>query len=360
LDILYQSAKQAPREWTSTFPTADFDNFSVGSPCLAAQGQPPSSNTPPGLKTCTDPLAQKSFEPPLSSWVLEGADGVTPSPGGAHTGNSKLAAPTFDFNFHTPSFYQQFTMPSFVISSTATLELNLFKNINNLVGNALSGIDNDPNDLFYAIITTGPSLTSTQVTQPVVVANGVMGAGPYDQTKWDEVKVTLPVASGINLETYAGQNLYLQFYNNSNVSCAPPFPNSNCHATEFYFDDVTLSPCTTQPKPPVVSTLLKGEVIVHEGNNLKKIPGVKVWAYAEGGQLYKTTTIQNGEFNFYNLPASSTGIKYFVYAEHFFIDSKNPNQIQVFASDTSVIVTTANIETNPATARLDLFAIITP
>jgi hypothetical protein len=334
---------------------AFFDNFVYGNPgsCPAAQGQPPDNNAPPGLTICTDPLVQKSFEnPPLTAWILGGSEGVTVSPGSGHTGNFKLSAPTFDSQFRQPFFYQQFAMPTFVISSTTNLNLALFKNINNLADG------DDANDRFFAVVTTGPSLASTQVTNPTEIANGVMGAATYNPTDWRQVNVVLNPALGVNLETYAGQNLYLHFYNQSNAGCVPVPPFTGCHATQFNFDDVTLSPCTTQPLPPNITTHLKGELVLHRlGSSPQKIAGVKVSAYSEGGQLYETVTIQNGEFNFYNLPATTGGTTYFLYAEHFVIDALNPNQIEILAADSTAVVSTANTSANPALTRLDLFTI---
>jgi hypothetical protein len=333
----------------TNFQTADFDNFVVGDPnsCPAAQGQQPIDNTPPGLTSCTDPLLEKGFEsPPLAHWILGGAEGVTTVNGSAHTGITKLLAPTFDSAYHQPFFYQRFTMPSFVISTTTNFKLSLFKNIDVLDGD-------DPNDRFYVLITTAPSLSSTWVTNPIQLTDGVWGK-PYSSVEWRGVNLTLEPASGINLESYAGQDLYLYFYNTSNSTCSPPA--TNCHATKFYFDDVTLSPCTIKPLPTTITTRVSGDVIVHQASaGDLRIPGVKVWAYAEGGQLYETTTIQNGQFNFYNLPATSTGTKYFIYAEHSIVNPVNPNVIDTFATNVTILLTTANNDTNPVTTQLHLY-----
>ncbi len=334
--------------------TANFDNLTTSTPgsCLAAQGQPVKDNTPAGLTVCYDPLLEKSFEnPPLTYWILNGAQGVFPSFGSAHAGTVKLAAPSFGSNYYRPSFYQQFTMPSWVISATTVLNLELYKNIDGLDGN-------DANDRFYALITTGPSLTSTRVTTPTLIANGVMAAATYSPLDWQRVVAVLPKAPGINLENYKGQNLYLHLYNPSNNGCAPPYPNPNCHATAFFFDDVVLSPCTTQPLSTTITTRIKGEVVLHRlGGGTQKIEGVKVWAYAEGGTLYETVTIQNGEFNFYNLPATSTGTKYFIYSEYSVVDSRNPTLIETLVDDTAVLLTKFNDNSSPATAKLDLYAV---
>lgn len=330
--------------------TADFDNFVYGNPnsCPSAQGQPPIDNTPPGLVSCTDPLTQKSFENPSSPvWKLAGQEGVQFSGGSAHTGNWKLLAPTYDGQFHNPSFYQSFVMPSFVISSTTNFNLSLFKNVDPTVDGE------DANDRFYAIITTGPTLSSTWVTDPIQVTDGFWGK-TYSPVDWRSVNILQwQPATGVNLETYAGQTLYLHFYNNSNSSCVGLI---NCHASKFYFDDISLSPCTTKPLPTTITTRITGDVVVHQASaGDLRIAGVKVWAYAEGGQLYETVTIQNGEFNFYNLPATIKGIKYFIYAEYTIVNPANPSIIDTFAANTTVLLTNANTDANPVKKRLDLY-----
>jgi hypothetical protein len=44
--------------------------------------------------------------------------------------------------------------------------------------------------------------------------------------------------------------------------------------------------------------------------------GVFVWAYAIDGTMKKTYTIQDSTFSFYNLPATSSGTTYVIYAEY--------------------------------------------
>ncbi|MBI1881097.1 MAG: DUF11 domain-containing protein [Chloroflexi bacterium] len=217
------SPPRDPASMTSANHIASLSNIQINAPAA-----------------CADPLSEKSFEPPpLTHWILGGAEGVSVTPGGAHSGNFKLSAPTFDNSYRQPFFYQQFTLPTSVISAANQLKLSLFKNIDSL------GDGNDPNDRFYAIVTTAPSLNSTHVTNPVEVANGVMSGASYNPTDWRAVNVLLLPPGGVNLADYAGQNLYLYFYNASNAGCLPVPPFTGCHATRFYFDDVSLDVCST-------------------------------------------------------------------------------------------------------------------
>jgi hypothetical protein len=330
--------------------TADFDNFAFGNPasCPAAQGPAPDTNIPPGLAICTDPLKEQGFEVSTPAfWFGVGSNGVFLS-SSSHNGNNSLLADTNRPGPNNPAFYQRFQMPTTLVSGTTTVTLELFKNVEQETDGP------NPNDIFRVVLATSPSLNSA-VTIPAMVASGDQGAIGYAPGNWQKVILTLAAASGFNLADYAGQDLFLYFYNNSNQTAGCP-PN-NCQNTTFYFDDIKLSPCTVQPVPPVVNTRIQGSVVLHPlGGSAQKLAGVKVWAYAESGQLFKTITIQNGEFNFYNLdPVTTTGVKYFLYAEYFIRSSTDPNQIETLTGNASVVLTSANNNTNPVITRLDLY-----
>ncbi len=336
----------------NTSGLSEFDNFTVSdtSVCPVAVNPTPPP-VPPGLTLCTDPLKNKSFET-LTDWVLAGGEGVVTGPGG-HTGSRQLLADSFSGGYKKPFFYQQFQMPATLLATT-TLKLNFFYTLNNL------GDGDDVNDKYYAVVATGPSLLATQISNPIEIANGDVppdsSAAPANTgTGWIEKNLNLPLASGVNLASYAGQNLYLYIYNTSNtigVGCDPP----GCHASEFHFDDVNLGICTGEPEPTSATTKLTGDVVLHQlGTPPQKIAGVTVWAYAENGALNKTFTIQNGKFNFFNLPATPSGTKYFIYAEYHIIDPNDPNQIETLAANTTVLLKTIHTVQNPLVTRLDLF-----
>ncbi len=331
---------------------AEFDNFAISdtSSCPAAQG-PAEPPVPPGLTICSDPLQNKSFEV-ISNWVLAGSEFVSYGPGG-HTGNRQLLAHSFNGNYRKPWFYQQFTMPASLLSTT-TLKLDFFYNLNNM------GDGDDAADKYYAVVGTSPSSSVGLLTNPVEIVNGDVPPGtasapPNTTTGWIQKTVTLPVANGVNLQNYVGQNLFLYIFNNSNAT-TPSCPLPGCHASEFYFDDINLSVCTGEPEPTSGTTKLTGDVWLHQqGATPQRISGVTVWAYAENGTLYKTFTIQNGKFNFFNLPATAAGTKYFLYAEYIITDPNDPTQIQQLAANTTVLLKSANTLQFPLVTRLDLF-----
>jgi hypothetical protein len=68
------------------------------------------------------------------------------------------------------------------------------------------------------------------------------------RTGWTQRTLWLPLAPGVNLQSYAGQMLYLHVYNNSNAGCTI---GVNCRASEFYFDDVNLAVCGVGANPEI-------------------------------------------------------------------------------------------------------------
>jgi hypothetical protein len=360
-DSVYVGLFNSPyADGNSGVGSSTFDNLTIveRSNCPAALGQPTEDDElPPGLTLCADPLKNQSFETSLIDWIVASGQGVSRSAGSANSGNFKLLAPTFASFSTNPWFYQQFIMTDWVISTTTAFELSLAKNINNLT-------DDQPEDQFYAVVTTNPSsianALASKITTPTVVANGVMGGGAYNQTKWDPVKVTLPIINKNTIESYAEQPLYLFFYNNSNQNQACGAGN-RCD-TQYFFDDVRLSPCTTQPLPPNVETRLTGELLLHFSGSPtpQKLPYVKVWAYTPGDNtMYETMTLPNGEFNFYNLPATAAGTEYVVFSMYHLVDIEDQSQIETLTADTKTVLKQGiHTLTTPQRVALDLFELI--
>ena len=88
------------------------------------------------------------------------------------------------------------------------------------------------------------------------------------------------------------------------------------------------------------------------------MPWVLVWAYAEDDPtVYETLTLEDGSFNFYNLPATKAGIQYIVFAQHYVIDEFDEEQIEVLAADTSTVMKDIHTNNNPQRVSLDLFSL---
>jgi hypothetical protein len=357
-DQLYVGLYHSPyRDGTgsSNVGTAIFDNFSYSpGPNSCADNPVQTPANPPGLQICTNPLQNRSFEQGALPypWNYDFTQGVTVNSGQANTGIRKLLAPSFDGARVNPWFYQKFTMPSWVISSTSQFNLSLYVNVDKLSDG------NQPTDKFYVVVATSPS-TSTRVTTPTEVAQGVTPGSTYNPTLWQPVNVTLPIINRSTLPSLANQDLYLYFYNDSNSTNA--CGSGGCR-TKFFFDDITLSPCTTEPIPANITSQIKGSITIHNPDgSTEKVGYVKVWAYAEGNnQVYETYTLPSGEFNFYNLPATTTGTKYFIFAQYNYIEPTDPTQIDTLADDTTVTLKPIAVTGEPVQTFLDLYLLPSP
>jgi hypothetical protein len=334
---------------------AQLDNFTLVDAlgCVEGQGPPTSDDLPPGLTLCADPIQNQSFEQINRNWQLNRGEGVTFTSGNAKTGDNQLLAPTFLVNAGNPWFYQSFIMPDWVISTTTSFSLNYARRVET------SALGNQPADQFYAVVTTNPSsinnAIASRVTTPTLVAQGTS----TDPLRWDKFSLPLPIINRSTLEDLAEQTLYLYFYNNSNsqAACSPFCSN------KFYFDDVSLSPCTTQPLPEPITTRIKGDLTLNfSDGSTNKLPYVKIWAYTpNNATVYETMTLQDGAFNFYNLPASVAGTPYLIFAQYNLVDAFAPDQIETLFDDTSTILR-QNVHTNdtPQQVSLDLFTVTGP
>lgn len=326
----------------------------VGGPALA-----------PGYQVCYPALDDRSFEKTLysaSPWKIAFSyPGTSLSGSVRRTGNTSLRSTSFDSASYNPFFYQEFTMPDWVISTTTVFDFNIYTNIEDNIG----AMANQPEDKFYAVVLdTPPSLTappanpapvsSTIVAGPLEVANG-QDTGTFNPREWTQRSLRLTAANGVNLEDYAGQNLYLYLYNNSNAISAC---GGTC-ATWFYFEDANLRTCTTQPMPTNVSTRIHGNLTVHYADGSVESPaGVKVWAYAQDEQVYETFTIQGGEFNFYNLPADQ---EYVLFSQHYLVQyAGDTTQIEALANDTQVYLLPTHTDADPFEAYLALYPLPAP
>ena len=119
---------------------------------------------------------------------------------------------------------------------------------------------------------------------------------------------------------------------------------------------MSLTNCTTQPKPSPISTRITGKMTLNfKDGTSGALPNVKVWAYAEDDQtVYETFTIQGGEFNFYNLPATGSGTQYTIFAQYFVGQGA---QVETLSADTSLILKNTNTDTSPAKAFLNLYTL---
>ncbi len=209
-----------------------------------------------------------------------------------------------------PYLYQDFTMPTWVLTPTATGGTSL-----NLTLHAAVNPEGSPNpDPLFASVQNQTGQTITNYS-PITVTTGDLP--PYidpnnpnpDNSEWVQKKLNL--ADGFNnpadLLNFTGQPLRLYFN--------APNPNST-DSTRFYVDNIDLQVCTQQPTPASFNTKIAGDVRVFLNGVPTPKPGVFVWIYAIDGTMAKTYTIQDSTFSFYDLPASPGGTQYVLYAEY--------------------------------------------
>jgi hypothetical protein len=353
---LFNASYSASTAGTSEF--GEFRAFPDNSSCNDPEVTP-APTFPPGLTICTELLEDRSFEKTLADteWLYPANVGVVRSSDGENSGNFALRASTFAGGFFAPIFSQPVKVPDWIVSTTTTIDFSFYKSIRTFM--------NDPNDRladkFYAVVTTGSTPnTGIKLTEVKEIVNGASSAGFGNlESKPTPLIIRLPVATGINLEDYAGVDAYLHVYNPNAPGTCPNNGGAQRCSTQFHFDDASLFSCTTQPKPDPITTRITGRITVQSttGGGVQNIQGVKVWAYAPDGQVYETTTIQEGEFNFYNLPASTSGIEYTIFAQHVLVNPQAPTQIETLADSRSVILKTTNNNDNPVTTFLTLLTL---
>jgi hypothetical protein len=215
------------------------------------------------------------------------------------------------FSGRKPMINQTFDLPTRMLSNTtAVLSLRKGVDLN------FSGTSTDTDQLYFTLRWSSepaPPNPGFDLITPTLLADGVDRTGevppipdlnsldpqPEDWTLFSE-----NLFDGLNplsvLEPGATVKAY--FYS----------PNAGS-GTAFYLDDISLNICTTQPEPDQVSG---GKLSGYTRRSGQPLIGATVWAYAYSedgstpGPVFKTYSIQDGSFRFYNLPPG----QYLIYA----------------------------------------------
>jgi hypothetical protein len=155
----------------------------------------------------------------------------------------------------------------------------------------------DPDDHFLFVLRDSSGVTQTTA---IPLAHGDSDIPVFEQA----VVSVETYLSGDGFADFAGQAVQLKFYGVHDGDVA---------GTSFYLDDVRFDICTTQPIPPDVpgTASFGGLIEVLLGGVPTQMPGIAVWAYAPGEQLYRTQTIHDSTYHFYNVSPGT----YTVYAE---------------------------------------------
>jgi hypothetical protein len=259
---------------------------------------------PPGLEVCKELITIPGFEG-NSETVYEYWHAG--NPGAFQRTSQQFYEGSFSMRLHAslgvypcsnnilqPYLYQDVEMPTDVFSfTTFVVDGRYYVDKSSL---ECSPGGPDPDDVLYLRLqdTSGSDLMSS----PVVITHG----GAISQT-WLDIETDL--SPYLDIESLAGQTVRL-YWNATH--------DQDYNGTFFYLDNLSAQVCTRWPIPdPVPGTATFGGLIttLNENNIFVPVPGADVWAYARGGEVYRTRSIQDGTYHFYNIPPGT----YVVYAQ---------------------------------------------
>ena len=290
-------------------PSGQFDLQQ--SQCANA-GLPPA---PPGLQQCSSVIVNGNFEDDdlMSAWNYSAiGEQVTRTsvPHWLAPGESfsmLLPDTTIGGQPRSPWLWQEFTMPSWILTETTQINLRTHVGVN---PEGTAEADGKPDELLVYLRDKAGVFT---VTTPISLA--VDADQPYinptlpnnDEWQFKQIDLAGLFNPPDSILTYRDQDLQLYF----------AAPNDGSDSTRFYLDNANLEICTAEPPPTSFITKVSGAVrVLIDGVPTPKA-GVFIWAYAIDGEMQKTYTIQDSTFSFYDLPATPQGTTYILYAEYF-------------------------------------------
>jgi hypothetical protein len=251
----------------------------------------PPEEEPPGLRECVQAIELGSFEasiitPPWSRNAF--AHHTTLE---KHAGNFSLELQAKEPGKNAWT-YQAVDVPADILTDTLGT-LSYWQ----LVEPDPPESAPDPDDRFHLTVRNSSGVAQTE---NILLAQGD-SATPVFQQKVINVETYLP---GDGIMAFAGSTIQLRF---------EAVHDDDATGTSFYIDDVRFDICTTRPIPPNEpgTASIGGLVEVWFGDTPAWLPGISVWLFAGGGELYRTTTIHDGTYHFYNVPPGT----YTVYAE---------------------------------------------
>jgi regulation of enolase protein 1 (concanavalin A-like superfamily) len=277
----------------------NFDDFLFCAGDAGAIDPPtvPPEDKPPGLKECVQTIKLGNFEASVITPPWQRNVDAYHASDRKHSGNFSLefrasVGPRPEYKHLRPWAYQAVDVPGDVLPDT-TGTLSFWQLV---VPDSEEGRP-DPSDRFYLAIRDSAGVTQTT---SIPLAQGDTNT-PVFQQKVISVETHL---EGDRFAGFAAQEMQVAFYGVHNGQ--PP-------GTSFYIDDVRFDICTTQPIPEDVpgTASMGGLVEVLLRARPTKMPGIEVWAFARGGDLFRTKTIHDSTYHFYNVPP---GI-YTIYAE---------------------------------------------
>ncbi len=139
----------------------------------------------------------------------------------------------------------------------------------------------DADDALHVRLLDGAGIA---VSDSVTLAHG----GAVAET-WEYFEVEL--GDGTDWTSFAGQDVQVYF---------SATHDADVYGTWFYLDDVTCHVCSTVPIPDPEPGMASFGGLVSVGG--MPLEGVRVVAYSQGGEVYRTISIQDHSYHFYNVP----------------------------------------------------------
>jgi len=300
-------------EWATmvltTTPGSAGRPYGDGPSLVCGGGDPPPWGTdvhPPGMVECSQLFEITSFEGNVTTvfqyWRAGGAGAFQRTGYLQHQGAfsmrlhaSKSVYPCDDVqNTYTPWIFQTVRVPSDVFTMT-TFTVEGWRAVAGTVGVPCSAdYSPDADDVLYVqVLDDG----GNPLSQPTTVTNGGV---PVDQ--WS--RFAFDFTDEIGLVGLADQDVRVRFYAEH---------DQDTDGTWFFIDDVACNVCTRWPVPERIPgmAIVGGLTQALVAGVPQPLVGVEVWAYSQGSQVYRTRSIHDGSYHFYNIPPGA----YTIYAE---------------------------------------------
>jgi hypothetical protein len=300
----------AHASYSSSYGTGIVDDFEMCRPTKFSDVPPPDESIyPPGLEQCAELISVPGFEgnpaTVFSYWNAGATNGID---GAYQRQSAEFYRGSFSLRLHAsntiipcsvnqpqPYLYQEVEFPTDVFSQS-TLTVSGFYRITD--SSFTCSLDDAP-DADDRLSVGLRALDGTEITPPQEVLNGGAATG-----QWHPISINLHDHLA-NPADYAGETLRLQW---------DALNDRDIEGTFFYIDELSAQLCTAWAIPPDQpdTATVGGKITTRGENNVPTaLPGTDVWAYAQGGAVLHTRSIQEGKYNFYNITPGT----YVIYAE---------------------------------------------
>ncbi len=300
----------AHASYSTSYGTGIVDDFEICRPTGFTDVTPPTEEIhPPGLIQCSELIRLPGFEGNPTTVFSYWHGGDRNNLVGAYQRTSaEFYEGSFSMRLHAsnsvipcsqnqlqPFLYQDVQLPTEIYSQSTLVVSGYYL----VTGSSFECSTPDTPDADDVL-----SLSLRELDGSTIVAPQNLLDGGTTAEQWHPISIDLRTFAP-NLPDYAGQTLRLQWDATN---------DTDVEGTFFYIDQLSAQLCTSWPVPSEeAGTASFGGTITTRGeNNVPTIlPGTDVWAYAQGGDVLHTRSIQDGAYHFYNVPPGT----YIIYAE---------------------------------------------